>query len=691
MITADGQVRLLDFGIAKLMEGDSTKETQLTQLAGRALTLDYASPEQIKGEPIGTASDVYSLGVVAYELLTGAKPYRLKRGSAAELEEAIATADPPRASEAANEPKNKTALRGDLDAIVAKTLKKMPQERYGTVESLSRDFNAYLSGSAVAARPDSLRYRASKFASRNRRVLLASGAVTIARAVSIGIGATALITLSLAVGLVVSIWQAQIARREKDLALAMSDRNEAASGFIDTLLTQVARSGKPMTATDLIDRAESLLQEEFRQSPDSHGQVLSVLSTSAHTLGQPGRALELIERAIQVTRGTTDHALRNRLELERAIALGWTGRSQEAQTAIEAVLSQGGLRPDESHEGQSYLAHLAYQRGDHPLKQLHHASEALRLLGQVRRPSPKLRASALADLALALFENGKVDEADRMYADVIRLHSTLNGGRSPSALIAMNNWGVMLDSAGDLPAARDIYDRGLSIASEDTPGQPPPLSLFISHARVLHQMGRLDEAEARLRDAIQQAEMQGAILAAKYTRSNLALLCLDRNDLASARRYLQEYDDEARIDLPLQGRYGRARRLADGRLAMAEGRVADAAEALSPLTVDAPRYAITVTALLLRADVWLLQSEPARAEADANRALDIARSLQSRHRPSCRVGLALLTLAKIASYRGDLAQAREKSRLSLAQLEKTLDPSHPARLDAQGRCAATEN
>ena len=118
LVTADGQVRLLDFGIAKLMEGDRTQETQLTQLAGRALTLDYASPEQINGEPIGTASDVYSLGVVAYELLTGAKPYKLKRGSAAELEEAIATADPPTASEAATEPQAKKALKGDLDAIL---------------------------------------------------------------------------------------------------------------------------------------------------------------------------------------------------------------------------------------------------------------------------------------------------------------------------------------------------------------------------------------------------------------------------------------------------------------------------------------------------------------------------------------------------------------------------------------------
>src|SRR5688500_7962952 len=126
------------------MEGNRTEETALTQLSGRALTPDYASPEQIRGEPLGTASDVYSLAVVAYELLTGVRPYRLKRGSAAELEEAIASADPPRASEAASDPGMRKALRGDLDAILNKALKKQPQERYATITAFAEDIERHL-------------------------------------------------------------------------------------------------------------------------------------------------------------------------------------------------------------------------------------------------------------------------------------------------------------------------------------------------------------------------------------------------------------------------------------------------------------------------------------------------------------------------------------------------------------------
>jgi len=168
LVTVDGQVRLLDFGIAKLMEGDTTPETVLTQVSGRALTLDYASPEQIRGEPIGTASDVYSLGVVAFELLAGARPYRLKRGSAAELEEVITGDDAPLASEVAEDPALKRELKGDLDAILNKALKKAHVERYTTVGSLAQDWRHYLAGGRVLARPDTLRYRSARFMRRHR-------------------------------------------------------------------------------------------------------------------------------------------------------------------------------------------------------------------------------------------------------------------------------------------------------------------------------------------------------------------------------------------------------------------------------------------------------------------------------------------------------------------------------------------
>ena len=149
LVTPAGRVSLLDFGIAKLIEGERTQATALTELSGRALTLDYASPEQIRGEPLGTGSDIYSMAVVAYEVLSGARPYRLKRGSAAELEEAIASAEAPPASAATEDGALRRQLRGDLDAILNQALKKRPEDRYPTMEAFARDIERWRSGEPV--------------------------------------------------------------------------------------------------------------------------------------------------------------------------------------------------------------------------------------------------------------------------------------------------------------------------------------------------------------------------------------------------------------------------------------------------------------------------------------------------------------------------------------------------------------
>jgi serine/threonine-protein kinase len=213
LVTAQGEVRLLDFGIAKLMTDGHAEETELTRLGGRALTPDYASPEQITGASMSTASDVYSLGVVLYGLLCGQRPYASKRGSRAALEEAILSAEPVppsrqpptdaiAAARATTSRKLAAALAGDLDTIVLKTLKKNPAERYPTAAALLQDLKRYREGEPVAARPDSASHRLCKFIGRHRpRLTLAAG-----------------IGLMLAAATSVSVWQADRARTQASLA-----------------------------------------------------------------------------------------------------------------------------------------------------------------------------------------------------------------------------------------------------------------------------------------------------------------------------------------------------------------------------------------------------------------------------------------------------------------------------------------
>jgi serine/threonine-protein kinase len=166
LVTADGQAHLLDFGIAKLLHEAAPGDPALTQEQGRVLTPRYASPEQIQGETITVAADVYSLGVLLYELLTGRLPFRAT--SPAALEAAVLEGEPPPASSRAQDKATAGALRGEIDAILGKALKRVPASRYATADALAQDIERHLKGERVLAQPDTAWYRLRKAALRNR-------------------------------------------------------------------------------------------------------------------------------------------------------------------------------------------------------------------------------------------------------------------------------------------------------------------------------------------------------------------------------------------------------------------------------------------------------------------------------------------------------------------------------------------
>ena len=366
LVTADGHVRLLDFGIAKLMAGDVAPETALTQAAGRALTLDYASPEQIRGEPLGTASDVYSLGVVAFELLAGARPYRLKRGSAAELEEAITGADAPLASGIAPDPAAAKELRGDLDAILNKALKKSPAERYATVDALAQDWRRHLAGVAVAARPDTWAYRATRLVQRHRTPLAASAVVVAAFVLAIGFGATAVVILALLVGLAAALWQASVARRQSAqarvqaaLARKEAQRAQAAQGFmLDLFRTNTHQQADPLkaqqtTARELLDIGAARVSVALEDAPESEIQVLNTLSDMYVQLGLRDKAIAMQRRSVEVARrvhGPADPGRANAI-------LGYVSTLQERteRSEIPALLAEARATLDAAGETTTFV------------------------------------------------------------------------------------------------------------------------------------------------------------------------------------------------------------------------------------------------------------------------------------------------------------------------------------------------
>ncbi|MCW5978030.1 MAG: tetratricopeptide repeat protein [Bryobacteraceae bacterium] len=303
LVTNDGQARLLDFGIAKLLEQGQARETELTELSGRALTPDFASPEQIAGKPVGAASDVYSLGVVLFMLVTEGRPYRLKRDSRASLEDAILHAEPPRPSEAAAEPSFRKSLRGDLDWIVLKSLAKEPEQRYPSAAALQADLVRYLRHEPVEAGPPSAAYRMTKFVRRHR----------------LAVASAVLVTLALIGGLfgaTVGLLRARAAEAEARTEAATAERVSAFLVDLFQTSTPEEAKGRELTAREILERGAARVHDQLADEPLVKARLLRTIGYVYTNLGLYPQAGPFLEEAIKLAR-----SLGNRGRHELAIAL----------------------------------------------------------------------------------------------------------------------------------------------------------------------------------------------------------------------------------------------------------------------------------------------------------------------------------------------------------------------------------
>ncbi|RMH21306.1 MAG: hypothetical protein D6696_06100 [Acidobacteria bacterium] len=517
LVGASGTPKLLDFGIAKWLNPELTSSQLLMTVPWRRfLTPEYASPEQIQGQPVTTTSDVYSLGVLLFELLAGSRPFRFDPAAPREIERRILEEEPPLASAALavhpereaiararrSEPqKLRRQLAGDLDLIVAKALRKEPRRRYGSAEELAEDLRRYQSGLPVTARKPTFLYRSARFLARNRlAVAVAVAFVTLLTAAAAGLG-----------------WLSLQLTRQRDQAIAERQHARTLAKFFQGILEytnpQLA-SGAMIPARELVDRAAAELRH-LDDDPEVQAEVMNSLGRTYYSLGLYRESVAMHEAALarrQTIYGSGHLAVSSSL-----LNLGM------------ARLGMGDLAGAEAAMRRTIVIRRAIFPGDHVTT-----------------------AAALRALAVVLAVRGPADEAEAVANEALAMFRRLRDEEHADVTNTLYDLGNALYLRGKLDQAEATYRRSLERRRASLgPGHLLIATNLLRLGNVLIDLDDLEGAERALTEA-------RAIMSARLARDHLFRLRLDivlarldlaRGDAASARDLLERDLELARSRL----------------------------------------------------------------------------------------------------------------------------------------------
>lgn len=582
LITRNGNVKLLDFGIAKVLDPDKTELTR-TVPNERRLTLRYASPEQVRGESITTASDVYSLGVILFELLTGAMPHmQTATDSRRDIEDAICKEDPLRPSNAVqrtdDDSDSETAteelearakhrgvdlkslqrqLCGDLDTILLMALRKEPQRRYGSAEQFGDDLGRYLNGLPVIARPDTWWYRTSKFIGRN--------------AIGTSIAATGLLLLTGLLALVLVLYadatesrsamaaerdravrSEQLAEQRLHEAETKAAIAEAVNRFLNEDLLAAAdteiSSGENVTVHEVLDSAAMTVETAFQDQPEIEAAVRLTIGTAYRSLGQYDRALSHLTEAIRLreTALGEQHADTWLARKAHALLVRDMGQYREAeqlfQDVIEALDRRLGPEDHRTLDTRNHLAGLWLRQGriDDAVT-LHERvlEDCLDALGRRHR----VTIEAMHNLGVAYQEQGDYDRAESMFMEALTLMRDVFGPNHGRGLVILNALGTVYAATGRLRETEALFEE-VARKQKDRLGERHPSTLVAmsNHGTILMRLGEMEQAESILRRTI---ELRSEVLGEDHpntlrTKNSLAVLYFNQGQLDMAAPLFEE-------------------------------------------------------------------------------------------------------------------------------------------------------
>ena len=658
LVTEDGQVKLLDFGIAKLLDPEAAAVSMALTHAGlRLMTPEYAAPEQVRGEAITTATDVYALGVLLYELLTGHRPYRLPGRVQAEVERVICEVEPTRPSTAVTEEaavrqhdgttetltperigaarrtpvgRLQRLLRGDLDNIVMTALRKEADRRYASAGQLSEDVDRYLAGRPVIAQKDTLGYRVRTFVRRNR-----VGVVV----------ATAFVLLLIGFS-VVTAWQAQTVAHERDAAQTERDKAEQVVQVLVNLFQSsnpnLVPGGDTLRVGEFLEQGEARVLEELEDQPEIQARMKQVLGDVYTARSQYGRARTLLEEALaqqRALKGPQDptaagmlHSLaflvketgdlkraeamfRESLALHQAIfgerharvaqamqdlAAATEDDEEQRRLLTQALALHRAVSPDDSlpvATGLTQLGVYHFKRDDYA-EATRLWREALGILTQHYGEDHPRVQTVMNNLAVAYGVDGQLDEAEAMHRTLLAATRRIMGSETTGVANTLNNLGTILaqqgDHAGSEAAYRESHALWIRLVGED----------HRQVANTARNVGRLLQLQQQYAAALPY--LQDALAISRrvdgethritgYLMGQLSMILLDLGRVDEALQTVQEAVRIIENDIPEEGHSY----LADGQVWL--GRAFLAKEV--PHEAEAPlRQALAYRQSTLRAD-----------------------------------------------------------------------------------------